>query len=111
MPASPLSSLFARTGWLLAALTACPHHIAPLAPAPTAVAPAASGTVRACWVEFAKNGAFTASGVVVHHPSGVVLVDAGQSLHFRDELDDVSSGRFYLRLVPGALVPDQPAAE
>lgn len=91
--------------------TGCAHTV-PLVPTPAPVevpttAPATSAIV--CWAEYARSGAFTASGLVVRRPDGVVLVDAGQSLHFRDELAEVDSGRFYLRLVPGALVPDRPA--
>lgn len=69
-------------------------------------------TVRACWLEFASGFGFTASGVLIRHPQGDVLVDAGQSLHFLQEIQDVPFRPWlYLRLVPGGLVPKQPASQ
>lgn len=66
--------------------------------------------VRACWVEFGKTGGFTASGVLIEHHQGLILIDAGQSARFREEIDAYPFGeRLYLRSVPGGLTPEVPA--
>lgn len=88
----------------------CAHHIEPVVRARVAPPDPSETAVTACWVEYARSGAFTASGIVVRQPAGVVLIDAGQSLRFKDEIRDLPSGRFYLRLVPAKLVPDDPAS-
>lgn len=68
--------------------------------------------VRACWLEFGRSGSFTASGLLVEHPEGRVLIDAGQSARFRDEISDYPFGaRWYLGLVPGGLTPEVPARD
>lgn len=88
----------------------CASHVAPQT-VPTRVAPVRQGTVTACWVEFADNLGFTASGILLRHPSGEVLVDAGQSFEFPNEIEDVDFGEWwYLRLVPAGLTPDLPAS-
>ncbi|MEZ4237034.1 MAG: MBL fold metallo-hydrolase [Myxococcota bacterium] len=97
--------------WWMVAVSGCAHAIAPVTPPMVAPPPATASGVTACWVEFARAGAFTASGIAVRGPSGVVLVDVGQSLAFREELKEVPTGRFYLRLVPAKLVPDEAAAD
>jgi glyoxylase-like metal-dependent hydrolase (beta-lactamase superfamily II) len=62
--------------------------------------------VRMCWIESAKFGPATASGVVVRHPGGDVLIDAGVSMNFDDEIEvyDRPHRRWYKRL-PGLLKP------
>jgi glyoxylase-like metal-dependent hydrolase (beta-lactamase superfamily II) len=96
---------------LLAAASGCATRI-PKARGIARVAPRAPATaVSACWLEFGKSLGFTASGLLVHHPRGDVLIDAGQSQHFSDELKDPSvDARWYLGLVPGALVGPAPAS-
>ncbi|MEQ1572102.1 MAG: MBL fold metallo-hydrolase, partial [Myxococcota bacterium] len=88
----------------------CAHAIPPVS-APAAPVARATSAASACWVEYARSGAFTDSGVVVNTAAGVVLIDAGQSLAFRSELTEIPHGRLYLKLVPAKLVPDRPASE
>jgi glyoxylase-like metal-dependent hydrolase (beta-lactamase superfamily II) len=96
---------------------------ATLAPAPphafVAPPPSTAAGVHVCWVEFARNtmpGSYgisgdsdhlhwdiTVSGLLIRHPKGDVLVDAGNSSHFDRELD--GSGFFakvLLRAGPGS---------
>jgi N-acyl homoserine lactone hydrolase len=95
---------------MLLLLAACAHKVAPLEVS-MAQEPERAPGASVCWVEYARSGPFTASGLVVRAPGGTVLVDAGQSRSFRKELGEIEHGRFYLRLVPGALVPRRPASE
>jgi glyoxylase-like metal-dependent hydrolase (beta-lactamase superfamily II) len=63
--------------------------------------------VSVCFVEYAQGFGFTAAGLVIKHPKGIVLVDAGESMHFDDEV----GGRVYERSIAGPLVPQKPAAQ
>lgn len=70
-----------------------------------------AATVQACWLEFADSLGFTASGVLIRHDPGTLLVDAGQSRNFTNEIEKLPwSERLYLSLVPGALVPEKSVA-
>jgi glyoxylase-like metal-dependent hydrolase (beta-lactamase superfamily II) len=96
---------------LIAATSACATRIPPAQGVVRVAPPAPTASVRVCWLEFGKSLGFTASGLLIHHPNGVVLVDAGQSQHFSEEVKDPSvDARFYLGLVPGALVGPAPAS-
>lgn len=97
---------------LLCVVASCRTHVAPVVlPAVRAEVGHVAG-VRACWVEFASSLGFTASGILVHHPKGTLLIDVGQSRAFHSEIGGVPlTQRPYLRAVPGALVGGQPAAD
>jgi glyoxylase-like metal-dependent hydrolase (beta-lactamase superfamily II) len=66
--------------------------------------------VQACWVESRATLGFTASAVLVHHPSGgSVLIDAGNSANFDAELEPYHGRRKrWLATFPGALAPKRP---
>jgi glyoxylase-like metal-dependent hydrolase (beta-lactamase superfamily II) len=97
---------------LIAATSGCATRIPPAQGVVRVAPPAPAVSVSACWLEFGKSLGFTASGLLIHHPRGDVLVDAGQSQRFSEELKDPSvDARFYLGLVPGALVGPAPASK
>ena len=88
-----------------------------LAAAPHArVAPAISTLpgISACWIETGKTfSSFsfgsTAGSVLVKHPAGDLLIDAGNSSHFSDEIRDFPMRRWIkLRFLAGQLTPDTP---
>jgi N-acyl homoserine lactone hydrolase len=99
--------------WYYALLfSGCASTVAPIVA--TRVAPdlGRAATVQACWVEFADSLGFTASGVILRHGTSTLLVDAGQSRHFTQEVAAIPwSQRLYLKLVPGALTPQKSTAE
>jgi glyoxylase-like metal-dependent hydrolase (beta-lactamase superfamily II) len=93
----------------------------PLPPAPphARVAPVISALpgLSACWIETGKTFtkfsiAMTAGSILVRHPAGDLLIDAGNSSHFSQ---DVSVYPFWLRLklksLAGQLNPDVPLPE
>jgi glyoxylase-like metal-dependent hydrolase (beta-lactamase superfamily II) len=90
----------------------------PLPPAPphARVAPIVSSLpgLSACWIETGKTFSsfsigMTAGSVLVRHPAGNLLIDAGNSSHFNQ---DVAVYPFWLRLklksLAGQLSPDVP---
>src|SRR5215467_1570016 len=96
-------------------------HRAALPPAPphARVAPTIANLpgVSACWVETGKTFSrfsigMTAGSILVRHPAGDLLIDAGNSSHFAQ---DVSTYPFWLRLklqsLAGQLNPDVPLPE
>jgi len=73
--------------------------------------------LAACWVETGStftgfSFGMTAGSIVVKHPAGTLLIDAGNSSHFDEE---VNSYPFWLRLqrknLAGQLNPDVPLPE
>jgi glyoxylase-like metal-dependent hydrolase (beta-lactamase superfamily II) len=70
--------------------------------------------VCACWIETGKtfsNFSFgsTAGSVLVRHPAGDLLIDAGNSSHFSDEIRGFPLRRWLkLRFLAGQLGPDMP---
>src|SRR5713226_2767953 len=80
------------------------------------VAPAISTIpgVSACWIETGKtfsNFSFgsTAGSVLVRHPAGDLLIDAGNSSHFSDEIRGYPFLKWLkLRFLAGQLGPDTP---
>jgi glyoxylase-like metal-dependent hydrolase (beta-lactamase superfamily II) len=74
-------------------------------------------SVSACWIETGKtfsNFSFgsTAGSVLVRHPAGDLLIDAGNSSHFSDEIRGFPLRRWLkLRLLAGQLGPDTPLPE
>ena len=96
-------------------------HRTPLPPAPphTRVAPAIARLpgLSACWIETGKTLSrfpigMTAGSILVRHPAGDLLIDAGNSSHFAQ---DVSIYPFWLRLklqsLAGQLNPEVPLPE
>jgi glyoxylase-like metal-dependent hydrolase (beta-lactamase superfamily II) len=70
--------------------------------------------VSACWIETGKtfsNFSFgsTAGSMLVKHPAGDLLIDAGNSSHFSDEIRSFTLRRWLkLRLLAGQLEPETP---
>lgn len=68
----------------------------------------------ACWIETAHRdvpvfGSVTASGVLIKHRDGNLLVDAGNSGDFKDEVAVYEgSDRFFLETIVGQLAPMRP---
>ncbi|HLT31424.1 MAG TPA: MBL fold metallo-hydrolase [Myxococcaceae bacterium] len=67
--------------------------------------------VEACWIE---TGAFplmdaTASSLVIRHPQGILLVDAGTSLKIDAEMEPYRGlQKFFMRVGPGSLRAEVP---
>ena len=78
----------------------------PLAPEHAFIKPSLEGlpAMSACWIEFDRNIApgqaatagftrlhtweLTASGLLIRHPKGNILIDVGNSSHFQEEIAD-----------------------
>ena len=79
---------------------------------PPRAEPAATQGVQACWVESRARFGFTASSLLVRHPEGDLLIDAGNSTHFDDEIEAYEgSTKRWLATFPGALKPKRSLAE
>jgi len=84
------------------------RHGLPEAPPHTRVKPPLDKlpALSVCWLETGKIFDNTGSSLLIRHPKGDLIVDAGNSSHFKDELAPYSFGdRFWLRALPGALGP------
>lgn len=118
LPRSSLSAL-ALLALAPGALAACSSTLPPAPPHAFVAAAPASPSMQVCWVEFStneKSGGYglagrserdtwhiTYSGLLVRHPQGDLLIDAGNSLHFDEEKK--TAGFFsgiLLGLYPGA---------
>src|SRR5215472_4681747 len=98
------------------------YHRTPLPPAPphARVAPTIARLLpglSACWIETGKTFSsfsigMTAGTILVRHPAGDLLIDAGNSSHFKQDISDYP---FWLRLklqsLAGQLNPDVPLPE
>lgn len=89
----------------LVLLTACAHRISDPGPMPIRAVGKANADLKVCWVEFATGtlpGALTvargavkgdlqgtASGLVLVHPDGTVLVDGGMSANYQQSMRDL----------------------
>lgn len=93
-------------------LSACRASISPT-PAATRTPGVAQvpASLQVCWVESARFGPATASSLLVRHPQGDVLIDAGNSTRLREEIRvyDRRTQR-WLRTLPGSLRPRTPLA-
>jgi len=92
---------------------ACRPNLAPV-PTPPRVSPSPSVTaVDVCWVESRAKFGFTASSLVVRHPSGAtLLIDAGNSTHVREEIDVYEGAtKRWMATFPASLAPKQPLDE
>lgn len=68
--------------------------------------------LRACWIESAHALGFTASGILVRHPAGLLLIDGGNSSNFREEIQVYTAkDQRWLKLYPGNLRPKKPLGE
>lgn len=62
--------------------------------------------LRLCWLENAERAGSTVSALLVRHRQGDVLVDAGSSTQFAQEIEDYPlSTWLWLTLLPGQLRP------
>ncbi|MBA3503544.1 MAG: MBL fold metallo-hydrolase [Myxococcota bacterium] len=67
-----------------------------------------------CWIETAHRdvpifGAVTASGVLVRHPDGDLLIDGGNSTHMKQEIEVYSGGdKLFLETISAQLAPMRP---
>jgi glyoxylase-like metal-dependent hydrolase (beta-lactamase superfamily II) len=101
---------------LLAVTTLCgaacrPSLPAVEAPNRTEPQPAEHG-VHACWIESRGKFGFTASAILVRHERGNILIDAGNSSHFDDEIDVYHGNtKTWLAVFPGALKPRRPLGD
>jgi N-acyl homoserine lactone hydrolase len=109
-------------------LVACEATLPP-APEHARVAPNPKGTpLRLCWLEYshAENPAgyglagpsarahwnTTASGLLIRHPQGHLLVDLGNSTHFDEEIQGAGLvARQYLKLGPGSVRTQKTAVQ
>ncbi len=90
---------------VLAGATGCRPAVQTTTVPPRASAPEAPG-VQACWVETANRFGFTASAIVVRHAEGDLVIDAGNSTHFSEEIEPYHGGtRRWLAVFPGSLKP------
>lgn len=65
--------------------------------------------ISVCWIETGRFGPSTASGLLIRHPKGDLLLDTGNSLHFSKELEGFSwTRRLWLEALPGMLKPEAP---
>lgn len=94
---------------LLALAAACRPRVEPVA-LPTSTPAAQTAGVHACWVESRARFGFTASVIVVRHPTGGdVLIDSGNSSNFDAEIEPYhGSTKRWLKVFPAALKPKQP---
>lgn len=92
-------------------LAACRPAVAPVAPERRVAATGGPG-VQACWVESRGRLGFTASALLVRHPTGDLLVDAGNSSRFDAEIQvyEGATRRWY-KLYPGSLKPKRSIAQ
>jgi N-acyl homoserine lactone hydrolase len=72
--------------------------------------------LSACWIETGTYSGFgvvmTGGGVLVKHPTGSLLMDTGNSMHFDEEISGYPFAlRFKLRHLAGELNPDVPLRE
>lgn len=64
-----------------------------------------------CWIETAQRdvpvfGPVTASGVLVRHPDGDLLIDSGNSTHFKEEIAVYTGAdKLFLETITGQLAP------
>lgn len=93
-------------------LSGCRASLAPVpVPSRTPAVAHVPDTLQVCWVESGRFGPATASSLVVRHPAGDVVIDAGNSMHLREEIRvyDRKTER-WLRTLPGSLRPRVPLA-
>jgi N-acyl homoserine lactone hydrolase len=94
-----------RTALLVLLVTACDADIADVSETDSAIT---------CWIETAHRqvpvfGDVTASGVLVQHPDGNLLLDGGNSTHMKEEIAVYSgSDKLFLETVSAQLAPTLP---
>lgn len=96
----------------LVLLTACRPRLDPATLPEATEPPPATTPITVCWIETAKFGPATASALLVRHPEGDLLLDAGSSTHFDEEITAYDpKTRRWLRSRPGLLVPKTPISK
>ncbi len=96
---------------LVVVLLGCRPPIEAAPPEPRVAAKPGAG-VEVCWVESRARAGFTASALVVRHPAGDLLIDAGNSTHFDEEIEVYEGAhRRWLATHPGLLKPRRSIAE
>ncbi len=94
------------------ALAGCRPRIDPVTVPPRAAPPSPTVEMTTCWIESARFGPATASSLLVRHPKGDLLVDAGSSTQFHEEIRPYDRrDRAWFRRLPGLLVPKHPLAQ
>ena len=86
----------------------------PPAPPHARVRPNLAGLspVTVCWIETGRFDGFTASGLLIRHPRGHLLLDAGNSSFFSSEVSGYGFfNHWRLELFPGMLTPSRPIGE
>lgn len=100
-----------RTAGFLALLllgSACRAALDPVPTPPRAAAASAAG-VETCWVESRGRLGFTASAILIHSAHGSLLIDAGNSSNFDEEIKVYPRPtKRWFAIYPGALKPAQP---
>jgi N-acyl homoserine lactone hydrolase len=93
-------------------VTGCGPRIDAVTVPPRVVPERPTTDVRVCWIESERFGPGTVSTLVIRHPDGDVLVDAGTSTNFREEIE-VYGGRDrrWFKRLPGLFVPKQPIGD
>jgi len=105
-----LSKAFAL-GLVAVAAVGCRPALSPTQ-TPEAVDVSPGPGVTACWVESRARFGFTASALVVRHPDGDLLVDAGNSTNFTEEIQPYhGKQKRWLAVFPGSLKPHRPLAD
>ncbi len=88
--------------------------VEPQEPATPSTTPAPSSDVQACWVETAHVdvpafGAVTASGILVRHGSDDLLIDAGASTNYDEEIEPYTGAdRAFYETIPALMKPKEP---
>lgn len=97
---------------LLLSLAACRPAVAPVTPEARAAVAKGGPGVQACWVESRGRFGFTASALLVRHPHGDILIDAGNSTQFDAEIEAYKgANRRWYKLYPGSLKPKRSIAQ
>ena len=98
-------------GLLLTVPAGCRPSLEPTG-VPDRVDAAPGPGVTTCWVETRARFGFTASAMVIRHPDGDVIIDAGNSTNFTEEIQPYhGKEKRWLAIFPGALKPKRPLAE
>jgi glyoxylase-like metal-dependent hydrolase (beta-lactamase superfamily II) len=100
--------LWSRCALAAALLAGCRATLDEAAPEAVTPPPPAQGhgLKQVCWIETASSFGFTGSSLLVRHADGDLLIDAGASSRFDEEIEDHPfATRWHLALVQGPLAP------
>jgi len=104
-----MRTTLAALGALLVLAAGCRPQLAAVQ-TPPRVTHSTDASVQACWVESRGKLGFTASAILIHHPTqGSVLIDAGNSSNFDAEVQAYEGKiKRWFKTFPGALKPKVP---